>query len=202
MKRFISIFMIFAVLFSLSATAFADGQSEGDNSVHYDLEDGIIETPLEGKITVEYHDAIDSGISTTGVYTYTVTLTSKCILNNYYVITNWAMGPCTLTYTASAGETVSFAVAGSVSAEVEVPVAKLQSSFDASVGKSTTFTASESVQYEIPSGYKGRVAMRYYQDIYYFNWEKKLGDKVISSGSGSASTAGRDPYYVRQLISV
>lgn len=62
-------------------------------------------------------------------------------------------------------------------------------------------TASESIQYNIPSRYKGRVIMRYYQDIFHFNWEKKLLGITVSSGSGSAWSNGRDPYYARQLIS-
>lgn len=85
--------------------------------------------------------------------------------------------------------------------DVDVPVAKLSAELGASVGGSTTFTASESIQYNIPSRYKGRVIMRYYQDIFHFNWEKKLLGITVSSGSGSAWSNGRDPYYARQLIS-
>lgn len=88
-----------------------------------------------------------------------------------------------------------------VSGDVDVPVAKLSAELGASVGGSTTFTASESIQYNIPSRYKGRVIMRYYQDIFHFNWEKKLLGITVSSGSGSAWSNGRDPYYARQLIS-
>ena len=43
--------------------------------------------------------------------------------------------------------------------------------------------------------------MRYYQDIFHFNWEKKLLGITVSSGSGSAWSNGRDPYDARQLIS-
>ena len=155
MKKLTRILVTCLMILSLSVTAFAaelpKGASERGYSFYYrDGEDGIIETPLEGEITVAHHPAI---------------------------------------------------VSGSVSGDVDVPVAKLSAELGASVGGSTTFTASESIQYNIPSRYKGRVIMRYYQDIFHFNWEKKLLGITVSSGSGSAWSNGRDPYYARQLIS-
>lgn len=206
MKKITRILVTCLMILSLSVTAFAaelpKGASERGYSFYYrDGEDGIIETPLEGEITVAHHPAIDSAISARGVYTYTVTQTSKGLYDGYYPITTWALGPGVLTYTAGVGTTVSFEVSGSVSGDVDVPVAKLSAELGASVGGSTTFTASESIQYNIPSRYKGRVIMRYYQDIFHFNWEKKLLGITVSSGSGSAWSNGRDPYYARQLIS-
>lgn len=206
MKKLTRILVTCLMILSLSVTAFAaelpKGASERGYSFYYrDGEDGIIETPLEGEITVAHHPAIDSAISARGVYTYTVTQTSKGLYDGYYPITTWALGPGVLTYTAGVGTTVSFEVSGSVSGDVDVPVAKLSAELGASVGGSTTFTASESIQYNIPSRYKGRVIMRYYQDIFHFNWEKKLLGITVSSGSGSAWSNGRDPYYARQLIS-
>lgn len=206
MKKIISILMACAMLLSLSVTALAaelpEGVSKDDYSFYYhDCEEGIIETPLEGEITVEHHPVIDTAASARGIYTYTVTQTSRGLFNGFYPITNWALGPGVLTYTAEVGTTVSFEVFGSISAGVGVPAATLSAELGASVGGSTTFTASESIQYEIPSGYKGRVVMRYYQDIFNFDWEKKFLGITLGSGSGYAWSDGRDPYYARQLMS-
>ena len=206
MKKVLSILLATIMLLSMSVTAFAAELPErvsgnGYSFYYRDCEDGIIETPLEGEITVEHHPAVDTAASARGLYSYTVTQTSRGLYDGYYPITNWALGPGTLTYTAEVGTTVSFEVSGTISAEVEVPAATLSAELGASVGGSTTFTASESIEYDIPSGYKGRVVMRYYQDIFNFDWEKKLLGITISSGSGYAWSDGRDPYYARQLIS-
>ena len=82
MKKLTRILVTCLMILSLSVTAFAaelpKGASERGYSFYYrDGEDGIIETPLEGEITVAHHPAIDSAISARGVYTYTVTQTSK-----------------------------------------------------------------------------------------------------------------------------
>lgn len=206
MKKVFSVFLVVIMLLSMSIPAFAaeltESVSENGYSCYYrDCEDGIIETPLEGEITVEHHPAIDTPSSARGLYTYTVTQTSRWLYDGYHAITNWALGPGTITYTAEYGTTVSFEVSGSISAGVEVPAAELSAELGASVGGSTTFTASESVEYDIPSGYKARIIMRYYQDIFDFDWEKKLLGITVSSGSGTAWSDGRDPYYARQLIS-
>ena len=206
MKKVLSILLATIMLLSMSVTAFAaelpESVSGNGYSFYYrDCEDGIIETPLEGEITVEHHPAGETAASARGLYSYPVTQTSRGLYDGYYPITNWALGPGTLTYTAEVGTTVSFEVSGTISAEVEVPAATLSAELGASVGGSTTFTASESIEYDIPSGYKGRVVMRYYQDIFNFDWEKKLLGITISSGSGYAWSDGRDPYYARQLIS-
>lgn len=205
MKKVLSVFLTVVMLLSMSVTAFAVEASDsafknGYSFYYHDCDAGIVETPLEGEIKVEHHPAVDD-TATRGLYTYTVTKTSTGLFNGFYPITNWALGPGVITYTATVGNTVSFEVNGSVSAGVEVPFATLGAELGASVGGSTTFTASESVQYDIPSGYKARIVMRYYQDIFNFDWEKKLFGILVSSGSGTAWSDGRDPYYARQLIS-
>lgn len=105
MKKLTRILVTCLMILSLSVTAFAaelpKGASERGYSFYYrDGEDGIIETPLEGEITVAHHPAIDSAISARGVYTYTITQTSKGLYDGYYPITTWALGPGVLTYTA------------------------------------------------------------------------------------------------------
>lgn len=195
------------MLLSMSVTAFAANESSSESAYSFyyrDCEDGIIETPLEGEITVEHHpanDAIDSPGTGRPTYDYVITQTSKWVFEGYYPITNWALGPGVLTYTAEAGSTVSFEVSSTISAGVDVPTYVLNREFGISVGSSTTFTASESVQYEIPSGKKGRIVMYYAQDVFEFKWEKKLANVTVSSGSGEVRSAGRDPYYARQLTS-
>lgn len=68
MKKLTRILVTCLMILSLSVTAFAaelpKGASERGYSFYYrDGEDGIIETPLEGEITVAHHPAIDSAIS-------------------------------------------------------------------------------------------------------------------------------------------
>ncbi|MCD8022059.1 MAG: hypothetical protein LUF30_03465 [Lachnospiraceae bacterium] len=175
----------------------------------YNVEEGVTETPMEGNATIVDEAAPersdDSEVPAGILYSYNITKTSTGVLNDYFAVTNWIVAyteTSTLTYTASVSNAVSSTITSSVTAGVDVPVATLERELGVSIGVSTTITASESVSYVLPAGYKGRIVMRYYRDITNFTWVKLKSGNTVSSGSGSVYGKARDPYYARQLISL
>ncbi|AEE95893.1 hypothetical protein [Mahella australiensis] len=187
--------LILCVSFSSTATALAA------NNVNYSPEDNVIETPLPGKVTVKNLPSknLPSVSPNSLLYSYSIRNISKQIFNLFYPLTNYATGYCNLTYSRS----VAFTVDANISTSVGVSADIVQASIGSNVGVSNTVTASESVSYEIPSGYKGRIVIRYSQNYYTFTCVKR--NRVTGSettGPGSATTGAYDPYYARQLIAI
>lgn len=126
--------------------------------------------------------------------TVVITNVSKPVRYNLFTeLTTYAAGPSTLTYSKGRSVTIGASVTGGGGVSVEI----LQAKIEGTIGASVTITANETVYYEVPGGYKGRIVLRYSQNRYTY--------KVTKDGKtydGAAYTAAYDEYYARQLISL
>lgn len=200
-KIFLSTIACILALISAYTTtpifALANENTQNFDSYYYQIDDDIIETPIfeGGTVTVENEE---NSVQPYGIYSYTVTNVKKTQYNLFYALTNWAQGPCKLSYSQSK----SFSISSSLSSGVDVPLDVLTAKLGATIGSSYSVTANEQVQYDIPKGYKGRIVLRYYQIQYKFDWSKKIGGVKIKSGSGSVFGKPYNSYYARQIISL
>ena len=182
----------------------------------------IIETPLDGEIKMFYYNdpsndktPIDNEKftdiqtrSNTNVFnarsntTVGIKDVRKTTFNDFYPLTQYARGKCNLTYSTS----TSFTVSASYSLGCSVDLEFIKVNYNSTLGDSTTINASESVSYEIPSGYQGRIVIRYYQDRYDFTCYKTVtygSQSYTTTKEGCyAYTAAYGAYYARQLISL
>ncbi|MGF7144239.1 hypothetical protein HNQ56_002670 [Anaerotaenia torta] len=130
-------------------------------------------------------------------YSYALTNINRITYNDFYPLTNYGAGPATITFTGGS----NFTVSGGLSVAVgfsEIVTATV--GFNASA--SYTVSATEGYSANIPTGYKGRIVMRYYQQYVSFNQVTMYLNMMVSTTPGYVWGAPYDPYYTLQLISL
>lgn len=113
--------------------------------------------------------------------------------NLFKGVSSWFGGPATIKYRKGKTVTIKASITGGGGVSAKL----LQAQIDATIGASATFTTEEEGDFIVPSGYKGRVVIRYTQDRYTYTVTKNG-----RSYNGAAYTAAYNQYYRLQLISV
>lgn len=198
--RIVSMALVCMLLCSFTLPVFA-AETDNYDDYYYQLESGITEIPIQGGATITENKSDENPrMQANGLIGYSVTNIQRTLCNYYEPLTNFATGPCQVTYTSS----TSFSISASISAGVGVSAEVLSANLGTTVGTTFTLTASESVRYDVPSGYKGRIVIRYYQTLFNFDWAQTFIGIPISSGSGTAMSGpmsgGYSPYYALQLM--
>lgn len=190
MKKLLALVLSCAMVIASGTTAFA---AKNYQDVITMTEPGAEESKIDAPISKQIVTS-QNGNNSIPRSTVVITNVSDPVRYNLFKpLTTYAAAPATIRYEKGRSVTISASVTGGGGVGIDI----LQAHIEGSIGKSVTYTASEDVTYDIPSGYKGRVVLRYSQDRYTY--------KVTKDGetyNGAAYTGAYDEYYARQLISL
>lgn len=177
--------------------------AETVNNVVIDTVDGAVETisDVEPIVTIQSKPLLKSTLSSkSSLYNYYISNVNKIIYNLFEPLTTYVTGGNGASISYTKGRSVSFSAEYSLGCSVDLYLVQAETS--STLGKSSTVEASETVTYSVPSGYKGRIVLRYYRDYYTFKVTEVYNGNYQGTYDGSGKTAVYDSYYTLQCISI
>ncbi|WP_099467094.1 hypothetical protein [Konateibacter massiliensis] len=111
--------------------------------------------------------------------------------NLFTPVSEYVAAPGTVSVAKGVSTTISASVTGGVTVDAEI----LKTNVASTLGSSVTVTTTQTISYQISSEYKGRVVLRYSQDLYTYTVTKN-GKSYNCSGY----TAAYDEYYALEQI--
>lgn len=199
-KKGLCILLALSLLAIPTSIASASTDEEYSENIYTQEQEGESEviSDVEPILRVEQPQSSTNSSRAISKYTYRIDKKSKMQYNLFEPLTTFCAGKCTIAYEKGSVVTKSAEFTLGCTVDLTFVQAEVSDTF----GVSSSVEASETVTYDVSSGYKGRIVLRYSQDYHTFNILKILGGATVGTYASSGYTSMYNTYYALQSISL